>query len=182
MLDKLVQLFIDFISLGKFWYVIEPYEAGHSFHFGARGRTIESNNGLFGSGLHFIWPLNITDVRYFDITDESAELRAVDLVTKDALPVKVGGVFRYRIRPDRAWEFITLLGDDSSAITDFMSMAMAKAVSEATLSELFSSEAVIQWKVVEEARRQLNRYGVKILDFYWNYKAAPSRIIRVMTE
>jgi len=182
MLDKLVQLFIDFLYLFKFWYIMDPYEAGHTFHFGARGRHIGPTNGWFGSGFHLIWPVNITNVRYFDTTDESSALPPRDLVTKDGKPVKVGGVFRYRVRGEKAWDFLVTLGDDTEAIHNFMAMAMAKAVSQSSLSELFGSEGVMEWLVVEEARKHLGRYGIKIMDFYWDHKAAPTRIIRVMTE
>jgi len=182
MLDKLVQLFIDFLYLFKFWYVIEPYEAGHSFHCGYRGRALGSANGWFGTGFHLVYPLGITTVRYFDITDESTELNPTDLTTKDGHHVKVGGVFRYRMRADKAWDFITTLGDDSTAVEDFMSMAMAEVVEGSRVTELFDADGDSEVKVVEEARRQLNRYGFKILDFYWNYKVRPTRTIRVMTD
>lgn len=175
MLDKLVQFLIDFLYLFKFWYVIEPWEAGHTFHLGRRGRKL-------GPGFHWIWPASITSVQYFDTTDESVELEARDLVTSDGQAVKVGGVFRYKMRADRAWEYITTLGDDSSAVEDFMSMAMAEIVEKTPVETLFSSKGGTEDKIVVEAREQLNRYGFKILDFYWNYKTRPSRVIRLLTD
>ena len=175
MLDKLVEFLISILHIFKFWYVIEPFEAGHSFHLGYRGRPLTP-------GFHLIWPAYITTVRYFDTTDESTEVETTDLVTKDGHAVQVAGVFRYRIRAEKAWEFIVTLGDDSSAITDFMSMAVAEVVEGTTMSELFSSESDTEDQVVEEARKQLNRYGFKILDFYWTYKTRPSRVIRLLTS
>lgn len=182
MFDQLVQLFIQFLYLFKFWYVMEPWEQGYSFHFGAPGRAMGPEDGWFGSGLHLIWPLSVTRVRYFDTWEDSAELEPVDLTTQDGHTVKVGGVFRYRIRPDKAWEFLVTLGDESTALLDFLSSAVAKVVSTTPKTSLFSPDFNLEDKVLEEGRRQLNRYGFKIIDFYWNYKVAPSRTIRVMTN
>ncbi len=175
MLDKLVQFIIDFLYLFKFWYVIEPWEAGHTFHLGHKGRRLTP-------GFHLVWPLGVTTVQYFDTTDESTELEPQDLVTKDGKAVKVGGVFRYKMRAEKAYEFITTLGDDSTAVDDFMSMAMAEVVENSNIAELFSATGGTEGAVVQEAREQLNRYGFKILDFYWNYKTQPSRVIRLLTN
>lgn len=182
MLDKLVQLIINFLYLFKFWYVMEPWEQGYSFHFGAPGRTLGPEDGWLGSGFHIIWPGSITRVRYYDIWEDSAELIPVDLTTKDGHTVKVGGVFRYRIRADKAWEFLVTLGDESTALPDFLSMAVARVVADIDKSDLFNSSFDSEDRVLDEGRRQLNRYGFKIIDFYWNYKVAPSRTIRVMTD
>lgn len=182
MLDQLVQLFINFLHLFKFWYVMEPWEQGYSFHFGSPGRPLGPKDGWLGSGLHVIWPLSVTRVRYYDTWEDSAELIPADLTTQDGHTVKVGGIFRYKIRADRPWEFLVTLGDESTAIIDFLSMAMAKVVANMPKVALFDPNVQSELKVVEEGRRQLNRYGFKIIDFYWNYKVAPSRTIRVMTD
>jgi regulator of protease activity HflC (stomatin/prohibitin superfamily) len=142
---------------------------------GRRGRELKP-------GFHLIWPAFVTTVKYYDTTDESTELEPTDLVTKDGEPVKVAGVFRYKIRGDRAWDYITTLGDDSTAVTDFLSMAMAEVVESTPAEQLFNSEGDTEVKVEAEARKQLNRYGFKIIDFYWNYKTRPSRVIRVLTD
>lgn len=186
MFDKLVQFLIDILYLFKFWYVIEPYEQGYTFHLGAPGRPIGCKDGWFGSGLHLIWPLSITNTRYYDITEDTADLVAVDLTTKDGRAVKVGGMFRYKVRADKAWEFIVLLGDVSAvegkAAADLLSAAIAETVSNTTHADLFAPGTAIEELVIDEARKYLNRYGYKILDFHWNYKVTPSRVIRVLTD
>lgn len=181
MLDKLVQLFIDFLHLFKFWHVIEPFEQGHTFHFGALGRPIGFTDGWFNSGFHLTWPLGITSVIYYDTTEDSHELDQQDLTTKDGHMVRVAGVFRFKVRADKAYEHTVVLGDDSSAVTDFLAAAMAHTVVNTNVTAFFSGDYDSESRVVEEARRLTNRYGYKILDFYWTTKVAPSRVWRIIT-
>jgi hypothetical protein len=181
MLDKLVQLFIDFLHLFKFWFVIAPYEQGHTFHFGSVGKPIAYNDGWFGSGFHLTWPLGITDVLYYDITEDSHEIDIQDLTTRDGHAIRVAGVFRFKVRADKAYEHLVVLGDGSTAVTDFLGAAMAEVVENSNLDSLFDPGEDRESLVVDEARRMLNRYGYKVLDFHWVNKVAPQRVWRVIT-
>lgn len=182
MFNRLVDLFIDFISLAKFWFVVEPFEQGHTFHLGALGKPIGYDDGWFGSGFHLIWPLNITKVLYYDITEDSHEFDPRDMTTLDGHIVRVGGSFRYRVRSDKAYEHLVVLGDGSTAITDFLTAAMCQVVEATELKDLFDVDHDSERAVVKAARNLLKQYGYKILDFYWTTKVAPQRTWRIITE
>ena len=174
MFDRLVQFIIDILYLFKFWYIIEPYEQGHSFHLGYLGRPLDS-------GWHVIWPFHITTVLYYDITDATAELEPLDLTTKDNVMVRVGGMFRYKHREDKAYEFLCLLGDDTTSLEDFLAAAVAKIVENSTKEELFSTKHSSEAFILDEARRHLSRYGYKLYDFFWTIKVAP-KVYRVIID
>lgn len=181
--NKLIDFIISILRIFKFWFVIEPWEHGFTFHLGKPGSSIGYDDGLFGTGLHLIFPFYVTRVRNFDITEESAEPPVRDLMTSDGHLVRVAGVFRYKVRPERAYEFLCVLGEDWTTVMDhFLGAAIAEVVEHLTKDELFSDTSPGEEMILEEARRHLNRYGFKWLDFNWTERAVPARVYRLITD
>ena len=179
MFDKLVQLFIDFISLGKFWFVIEPNEAAVVTTFGRPTRDIGPEDGWFKTGLHLIAPLKIEVVEHISTQKETVNLSGQDLITDDGVQVRIDGMFTYHIRPDKVREYVFGVGDEVSFVADRLQAAVAVAVNTSNAEDLKAE--MFEPFCLELARKFLNPFGLKIHDFYLISLVRPTRTYRLVT-
>ena len=182
MLNRLVDLIVSFLHLFRFWFVVEPWEHAFKTTLGRDAGTLGKDNTEkdFSRGLNFRWPFNIDEVHYIDTLNETADLGRQDLTTSDGISVTVAGMFRYQIRADKIREFTYGLGDETTAIIDYLQAAVALVVETHPLEQLLDPEYVLAEMILEEARKSLNKYGLKLHEFRWTQKTA-ARTYRLIT-
>ncbi len=76
MLDKLIDLIIQFIELGKFWAVFDPYERAVHIRLGKVIRTV-------GPGFHWKLPLGIDHYHFDSMAIRTTSLGALATTTAD---------------------------------------------------------------------------------------------------
>jgi regulator of protease activity HflC (stomatin/prohibitin superfamily) len=151
-IDKLIDLIVNFMDLFRFWQVINEYERGIVLRLGVFQRELEP-------GLHWVIPFHIDNVLHDNVVPRTVALGAQSLMTKDGVTVAVSGVVTARIRHIRK-ALLEVEGVDH-ALVDSCSAAVAEHVARATWDELravASGEALLK-----ECRKQEFQYGIEIL-------------------
>lgn len=179
MFDKLVQIFIDFISLAKFWFVIEPYEAGVVTTFGKPTRDIGPTDGWFRTGFHLVLPMNVEVVEHISTQKDTTNLSGQDLVTRDGIQVRIDAMFTHHIRPDKVRSYVFGVGEELSFVFDRLQASVAMSVAQVAASEL--NPDIFEPLVLRIARDLLNPYGLKIHDFHVVSLVRPTRTYRLIT-
>ena len=179
MVDKLVQPFIDFISLAKFWFVIEPYEIAVVTTLGRPTRDIGPVDGWFRTGFHLILPLKLEVVEHISIQKETTALSGKDIETTDNVQVRVDGMFVWHVRPERVREYVFGVGDEISFVADLLQAAIATTVAYTEAKHLNVTE--LEPAILEQARKFLNPFGLKIHSFHFVSLVRPGRSYRLIT-
>ena len=152
MLNKLVDVILNFIGWFQFWVVIDPTEMGVVYTLGRDTAVFNSFNGFLGSGLHFIAAFDLEEVVTANIQWDWESTPYQSLTTKDGRPIIVQAAYRYRLRPDaeKVRKNIVLLNNETSTRKMAMGAAIATAVEQATLEELRKGEVAIDTSELTE--------------------------------
>jgi len=172
MLDRLIDLILNFLHLFKFWVVIDEFEYGLVFTFGKPTRELKR-------GIRPVIPLAIEKVYVIRTWYDTVATTVQSLVTKDAKNVSVQGTFKYRLMPDKIRAYIITLGDEGTALSDYIEASVSRVVENSTWDELVEKPEKIRQEVLEEVRKHLNQFGFKFYDFQWTQKTY-SRTLRLL--
>jgi regulator of protease activity HflC (stomatin/prohibitin superfamily) len=91
MLDRLIDVLLQFIDLFKFWEVVAEYRRGVVFRFG------RCRDKLWGPGIHWRMPFGIDYIVHVNTTLETRSLPPQSLTTSDGLDITVSAVVSYRV-------------------------------------------------------------------------------------
>lgn len=181
-MEKLWDFLISIIGLFQFWVIMDAPEHGWVFRFGNPHRYITPTNGVFGSGLHLLYPFGIEESRVAETWEEWWTGPVQSLVLKDGTAVTVQGTFRFKILADEAEKLKTFfleLGDDDKGFAGGFGSAISDIVEIQDKASFAKRETGMNEQIIEEARRNLNRYGLKLYEFRWIQKSA-GRQLRVI--
>lgn len=179
MLDKLVQLFIDFITLAKFWFVCDPWEYAVVLTFGQPTRDIGPKDGVWGTGFHLHGPLNIEVVQEVSVQDETTNLTGQDLLARDGSQVRVEGMFSWRVNSKKIRQYIFTVGEEESFVADHLQAAVAVEILNIVTKKLKAKP--LEKKIRARARKLLEPFGITVTGFHFVSLTTPKRSFRFIT-
>lgn len=152
MFDKLVDLFIRFLELFRFFWVIREWERGITLRFGKwRGK-------IMGKGLHFILPFCIDEVHTIDIIPTVAELDPQTIVTKDKVVVVTQALIKYEVENPKIC--LIDVNNEVDAVREFTQGAIHTVITETDYSTANVKD--IEREVRDKARKEVGKWGIKI--------------------
>lgn len=152
MIDRLVELFIQFLELFRFFWVIREWERGVTLRFGRwRGK-------IMGKGLHFILPFYIDEVHVINIIPTVAELDPQTIVTKDKVVVVIQALIKYQVEDPKIC--LVDVENEIDAVKEFTEGAIHTIVTETDYTTANVKD--IEKEVKEKARREVGKWGIKI--------------------
>jgi regulator of protease activity HflC (stomatin/prohibitin superfamily) len=170
MLDRLVDLLLQFVDLFKFWQVVDQYERGVVLRFGKFQRELEP-------GIHLLLPFNIDNALLDNVVTRTYMTRTLTLTLGDNTNVTCGVLVRYNIRDIRKALLEVERIDD--VIHDCVFGNVSSMIRSVTWESLPSPE--FGETLSKSCRRQAFRYGVEIESVVFTdlCKAKPLALIRI---
>ena len=155
MLDRLIDLIVDFVSLFQIYVFIDQYEEGVILRCGKYHRTV-------GPGLRWILPLNFEAVLTDNVVPTTAELGVQSLHTKDDHHINIQGVLLWKISDIR--KVLIDVEDADDALTDAATGYLAEMVADHPWDEIRTSKFVkkLKSKIQEQARI----WGIQVMKVY----------------
>ena len=151
MLDRLIDLVVNFIGLFQFWVIVYEYERGVVLRLGRYKRVLEP-------GFHWCWPFHIDYVMVDNVVNRVIELGAQSLTTKDGHDVTVNAVVTASICDIR--RALLDVEDVDHAVTDACCATVGEHVNETTWDELRTELAAEELK--KACYLNALRYGIEI--------------------
>lgn len=164
MFDRLIQFVIDFIDLFRFWVVIDCFEVGVVLTLGRHTRTIDSTNGLFGTGLHLVAPFCIEKTLVDQIVPGTRDLQPQSLVTSDGVQSVISVSLTTQIVDVSA--FLLKYDDMDSLLKNCVVGIVSKYIQSHTWDELCSADLAND--LLKAVRKRAHRWGVYVDDLQIN--------------
>jgi regulator of protease activity HflC (stomatin/prohibitin superfamily) len=152
MLDRLVDLFIQFIGLFKCWVVMFPYEAGVQIRLGKFVKILEP-------GFHWILPLGIDKYEHEHTVPRTHTLEQQSVTLADGKQVGFQSVITYKVRDIKM--ALLEIEDSEHAIRDACAGTIAHTVSRCTWHELVETDDWVD-KVTKACRQRGFKFGLEI--------------------
>ncbi len=184
MLDRLVDVLLEFLDLFRFWEIIEPTEVGLIYTLGRDTSVIRFNNGFFNTGFHFIAPFQLETVTVVNIQWNWDSTSYQSLTTKDEKSIICQIAYKYRLVDEDDKVRINIVGLDDEVATRRLTFgaAVAAVVEESTFEEVRgATEKGMNHAILELARKELNQWGYKLAVIEW-IQRTPSRTYRLMQD
>lgn len=162
MFERLIDLFVDFLSLFKFLVVINEFERGIVLTLGRpRERRLGfKSKYLLDPGVHFVWPFAIEHVFVANVVPATARLDVQSLTTSDGHSIVIAVVLTWRVT---SIEKMTLKVEDyKTALQDVCCGVIGTSVERSTWAEIHT----VEWNDVvgKEIRRRAMRWGMGVDD------------------
>lgn len=149
--DKLIDLFINFIEAFRFFTVVDEFERGVVLRFGKFHKELEP-------GFHFLIPLYVDRVLLDNVVPRTQNLGSQALTTSDGKHVVVSGIVTAHIKDVRK-ALLRVEGMDD-ALSDSCYSAIAEHVSAATWDVI--RHPSFSETLTTACRKQAFKYGVEI--------------------
>lgn len=154
MFDKLVDIFLEFIHLFKFWRVIPVNKMGVKIHWG-------KNPKVMAPGFHFVWPFEIDNVKTCIVRPEWVSTHAIHITTKDMKTICVAPAIKYFITDPMAW----LYGENDAPtnLHDSARLSTSDILTDCDWSECMEKKT---WtKIKNKLKEKVKFLGIEIEDF-----------------
>lgn len=151
MFEKLIELLAAGWDFVKPFTVVDAYEHHVVLRFGKFSRTLPP-------GLHPKWPFAERAVEVLTAVS-TLRLPPQTLTTKDGKGVVVGAIVKYQIRDPEP--YVTSIWDQADVLADVTMGAIAETVESTDSTDLLPS-AKITRSMLEQVRKEVNRFGFKI--------------------
>lgn len=152
MLDRLIDLIIEFLHLFKFWQVVDPYEEALVLRLGRLNRHITC-------GWHAIIPFGVERVMDEHVVPAVRVMENESATTKDGKSIAFRAVATYRVRDIE--KVLLEVEDGNHAVVDACVGEVARVLRESTWAEINEPEFLD--KVTAAARKRAFRFGVEIM-------------------
>lgn len=169
MFDKLVDILVEFVSLGKFWYVIEPYEAGVKTRLGKFVTVLEP-------GFHWCWPLGVDHITTEHTVPRTHMLGPQSATTKDGKSIGFEAVITVRVRDIKA--AILEVEHSEDAVRDSCAGTIGQVLGTATWADILDGDAVLE-KITKACRLKGFRFGLEVMSVQFSSMAL-TRSIRLL--
>lgn len=171
MLDRLIDLIVQFLYLFRFGCVCDAYEVGVILRLGRLRKVI-------GPGFHWMLPFALETV----ITDRSvptaSDLPMQFLTLADGKVIAVGPVVTFRTND--AVKFLLESDDAESALRDSARGKVREVLSLLTWAELVQDQEEINDRLTKAVRKDAWRWGIEVTRVALA-DLAPAKILRVIT-
>lgn len=170
MLDRLIELIIQFLGLFKFWHVVDPYEEALVLRLGKLHRHLLC-------GLHWIIPFGAERVLDEHIVPAVRVLENESATTRDGKSIGFRAVATYRVRDIE--KVLLEVEDGNHAVIDACAGEVTRVLRESTWEEINTPEFLD--KVTAAARKRGFKFGVEIMNIQFTALAL-CRSIRLMGD
>jgi len=153
------------------WVIVPTTHAAIKF---VKGSTVVK----LGAGLHFYWPLT-TQFVIHPVVRQANDLRAQTIVTTDHRTAVVAGLIVFEVAD--AEKLLAQTFDPDETIRDVAVSAIHDVCIQYAWPDLHASarSGALDRQLLKEARRHLDRYGVRVLKMTLT-DMAPCRVYRVV--
>lgn len=169
MFDKLVDILVEFISLGKFWVVIEPFEAGVKTRLGKFVTVLES-------GFHWRLPLGIDAIWTEHVVPRTHSLGAQSATTKDGKQVGFEAVITVRVNDIR--KALLEVEHSEDAVRDSCAGTIGQVLGTVTWADILDGDAVLE-KITKACRPKGFRFGLEVMSVQFSSMAL-TRSLRLL--
>ncbi len=152
MLDKLLDVIIQFVELFKFWAVLHPYEAGVQLRLGKFHKILDC-------GFHWILPFGVDHVLNESIVPTTHNLEDESVTLADGKSIAFHAVVTYKVRDIQ--KAMLEVEDVSHAVRDAASGEIGRVLRESTWEAL--SHPDLLDRLTAACRKRGFRYGIEIL-------------------
>jgi regulator of protease activity HflC (stomatin/prohibitin superfamily) len=151
--------------------IIDPTVRGIKFVGGKKVVVLEE-------GVHWYWPF-WTRFAQHPIRRQAVDLRSQTLMTKDGKTIVVGGMVVYEVRDVEALFVQTY--DTDQTVKDIALTAIHDTLAQMSWADIRKEQehSVLNRLLREAVRKELNRYGVRVLKVSLT-DLAPTRVIRLV--
>lgn len=173
-MERLIDFLINIIGIFQFWVVLDRPEYGWLFRLGKPVKFLRWDDGWFGTGLHLCLPFYLDQVFHEATYEEWSNSHVSSVTLKDGATASLQGTFRYKIRadePDQLLAFIVEFGNEEEGLPVAFEAAIATTAELYDRGELLDPEGGGMQAILDQARKNLNRYGIKIFEFQWRQKS-----------
>ena len=170
MLDRLIDLFLQFIDLFKFWEVVDEYEEAVVLRFGRWSRNLSP-------GVHWRIPFGIEKILMDTVTYATINMGPQSLTTKDNKSIVVAAVIGFTTNDIK--KLLLEVESANNVLEDASYGCITRYVLEHTWDELTSVEALEE--LTKQIRKKAFRYGIKVHDVSFSDQTI-SRSHRLFTE
>ena len=160
MLDRLIDLVIQFIKLGQIYIFVDQYEEGVVLRCGKYKRTV-------GPGLHWLLPLNFETCLTDNVVMATDELDVQTLTTKDNKTINIALVLTWKITDIR--RILLDVEDADDALTDAAAGYLGDMVETHTWAQIRKPEFVLTLK--KQIQQQAREWGIKVIKVKCSQKA-----------
>jgi regulator of protease activity HflC (stomatin/prohibitin superfamily) len=152
MFDRFVDIVLEFISLGKFWIVLEPYEQGILLRLGKFVRVLEP-------GLTWLIPLGVDYVLSESVVPRTHSLPDQSCTTVDGKQIGFQAVITYRVNDIK--KALLDVHHHEDAIRDSCAGTIGHILSTREWKEIIESEDVVE-RVTLACRKKGFRWGLEV--------------------
>lgn len=152
MLDRLLDVLIQFITLFKFWAIYEPYEAGVLLRLGKFVRVLEP-------GFHWRIPFGIDQCLAEHTVPTTHSLGDESATTADGKSIGYHAVVTYRVRDIK--KALLEVSDVHHAVLDARAGEIGRTLRENTWEEIMFPS--ILEELTSSCRKRGFRYGIEIM-------------------
>lgn len=156
MLDRLVDVLLQFIGLFQFFAVVETWNRGVRLRFGKDPVELSP-------GLHWIIPFAVDHVIETGVVPQVHKLQAQTVTLADGHTVVVEPIVTFRVSDPVA--FVCEVEDAESAICDTAAAVIRRRLCGSDWETLLNSERSekLEGAITTECRRIGKRWGIEIL-------------------
>lgn len=169
-LDRLVDLFVQFLHLFRFWAVVDQWEDGIVMTLGRERKKVKK-------GLNFVWPLGIDHVLTEAVYRRPAVLQSQSLTTADGVPVIITPIVFFRIKNAR--RLILKSGGHEEAIMAIVPGIVTGHVAGANWTDLAGDE--FRQAVTSDSREAAREWGIDVIEVTWK-DLVRTRTYRLIAE
>lgn len=152
MIDRLIDLFLQFLEAFRLIYVVDEYERGVVLRLGKFHRELEP-------GWHWVIPLFVERVIVDNVVPRTMNMGSLNLTTSDGVQIGIGVIVTARIHNIQK----ALLGVEGvdDAMRDVCYAEIASVVHSHTWQDLQSED--INEKLLKACRPRAFTYGIEII-------------------
>jgi regulator of protease activity HflC (stomatin/prohibitin superfamily) len=167
--DKLVDILIQFLELGKFWFVCEPYQAAVKTRLGTFVTVLEP-------GFHWCWPLGIDHILIENTVPRTHTLGAQSATTSDGVSVGFEAVITVKVCDVKA--ALLEVEHSEDAVKDSCAGTIGQVLSTVTWGDILAGDVVLD-QITSACRKKGLKFGLKVMAVQFS-SMAKTRSIRLL--
>lgn len=152
MFDKIIEVVMQFLSLGQFWVILKPFEQGVLLRVGKFIRVVEP-------GFHWVWPLGIDHVMFESVVPRTHNLGSESVTTKDGKSAGFRAIITYRIKDIE--KALLQVHEIDHAVSDSCAGEIGRVLRETDWHDILHTD--IGEKLTTACRKRGFRWGMEII-------------------
>jgi regulator of protease activity HflC (stomatin/prohibitin superfamily) len=153
-LDKLIQLVVEFATLFQLFAVLPQYAGGVVMRWGKFNRMAKP-------GFNWVWPFMVEHMLHINVVPETMPVGPQSLTTRDRKSVVISTIVTYSVEDVK--KHLLEIEGAGQVIEDSIYGVVSKYVLNHTWEEMLAPETDMPSELSIAARRTAKRYGVNII-------------------